>query len=155
MSILFCPRTFIAETLDHLRSAGDDRQECVVLWLGHRSNGRIDVVEAYRPQQTSLRNQFHIPTSAIATLMNHLRKDRLMIAAQVHSHPAEAFHSWADDSGAIVRHVGALSFVIPWFAKRTNVDSFLHDTALYELQPTNEWLEVSFSLMGSKCQITN
>jgi len=36
-----------------------------------------------------------------------------MVAAQVHSHPDEAFHSKGDDEWAIVRHEGALSIVVP------------------------------------------
>ena len=66
-----------------------------------------------------------------------------MVAAQVHTHPAQAFHSEADDQWAIVRHVGALSLVVPYFAKDTRVASFFDDVALFRLSSENAWCEVS------------
>jgi len=70
-----------------------------------------------------------------------LRKERLMIAAQVHTHPKLAFHSAADDKWAIVRHVGALSLVVPHYALRTNAVNFVQRTAAFCLNAENEWLQ--------------
>jgi hypothetical protein len=68
-----------------------------------------------------------------------LRDRDLMVAAQVHTHPHEAFHSAADDRWAIVRHVGALSLVLPDFAQKTSIDSFLNEAAVFRLSDRNEW----------------
>jgi hypothetical protein len=35
--------------------------------------------------------------------------------ARIHSHPAEAFHSRADDANPVLTHEGALSIVVPFF----------------------------------------
>ena len=67
------------------------------------------IVEAYVPEQEAEVDYFHIPPSGMMALMAHLRERRLGLAAQVHSHPARAFHSLADDKWAIVRHEGAMS----------------------------------------------
>jgi hypothetical protein len=89
----------------------------------------------------------------MASLKALLRKDRLMIAAQVHSHPKEAFHSFADDEGAFIRHLGALSFVIPYFARDSSVSTFLEEAALHELQEGNRWTLVPFEGVRARCQI--
>jgi hypothetical protein len=75
-------------------------------------------------------------------LMQELRTRRLMIAAQVHTHPNLAYHSTADDRWAIVRHVGALSLVVPHFALRTSCETFKKDNTVFSLSPRNEWLEL-------------
>jgi proteasome lid subunit RPN8/RPN11 len=153
MSALICPSTVVLETIDHLRVAGRSGRECIVLWLGRRSANSIDVQEARRPRQTAQRDRFHIPADEMAAIKAYLREHHLIIAAQVHSHPAEAFHSIADDTGALIRHVGALSFVIPWFASQISVSSFLANTGLFELQKDNTWLEIPFSSLDTKCRI--
>ena len=85
---------------------------------------------------------FFFPASAMEALQERLVRDRYMIGAQVHSHPHEAFHSVADDRGAIVRHGGALSLVVPDFGLRTTSNRFLADTRVYRLSGENRWVEV-------------
>lgn len=43
-----------------------------------------------------------------------LEPDELYVA-RIHSHPAEAFHSPADDANPVLTHEGALSIVVPFF----------------------------------------
>ena len=38
-----------------------------------------------------------------------------LFAARIHSHPADAFHSPADDANPVLTHEGALSIVVPFF----------------------------------------
>lgn len=38
-----------------------------------------------------------------------------LFVARIHSHPAEAFHSPADDANPVLTHEGALSIVVPFF----------------------------------------
>jgi hypothetical protein len=38
-----------------------------------------------------------------------------LYVARIHSHPAEAFHSRADDANPVLTHEGALSVVVPFF----------------------------------------
>lgn len=140
--MLLCAHSFVEETLVHLQQAGSVGVESIVLWLGVWEGDNIRVASVYRPQQTARRDQFLISPKEMTSIMELLREHRWMIAAQVHSHPREAFHSTADDEGAIVRHQGALSFVVPWFASKTNAKTFLRDVALYHLDAGDRWLEV-------------
>ncbi|MBV9762473.1 MAG: Mov34/MPN/PAD-1 family protein [Acidobacteriaceae bacterium] len=150
---VFCPQSVVDQTIVHLQAAGTAGKECLVLWLARRLDDRLDVVAAHRPEQQAWRDRFIVDAAEMASLMALLRRDRLMIAAQVHSHPKEAFHSFADDEGAFIRHQGALSFVIPYFARDSSLSTFLAEAALYELQEGNRWMLVPREGVRARCQI--
>ena len=153
--LLRCSRTSVDETLNHLRDAGLHNQECVVLWLGKRASSHIDVVHCYKPLQRAKADQFHIPPDGMTALQGKLRAERLMVAAQVHSHPEEAFHSKADDKWAIIRHEGALSLVVPRFASDTFLTNFLDQTKVFHFSERATWDEVPRSRVAQEClQIT-
>lgn len=139
---LLVPTRVVAASLDVLQEAGRLRRECVVLWLSRRGENEINVVEAYRPEQVTAEDYFQLPRASITALFDVLRTRKLMVAAQVHTHPEQAFHSVADDKWAIVRHVNALSLVLPYFAMNTRASSFLADSAIFMLSRDNAWREV-------------
>lgn len=132
----------VARTIDVLQAAGERKEERVVLWLGPASArpGATSVTEMYEPDQITDIDYFRLPPATLQALMRHLRAGRLKIVAQVHSHPGEAFHSEVDDEWAIVRHVGALSLVVPDFARWTTPTNFVDQAVAYELSANNEWL---------------
>lgn len=132
----------VRRTLAHLQSGGRRGEEVVLLWLGRRRAGSIHIEKLWIPDQRAGSDYFEIPEESMEALFQELRRHRLFVAAQVHTHPRQAFHSYADDVWAIVRHSGALSLVLPYFALETEVDTFVHDTVLFVLSPTNEWTEV-------------
>jgi len=136
------PAHVIDETLVHLQTAGGQDRECVVLWLASRQTENFQVVACWKPEQQADYDYFQIPESSMDTVMRELRMKRLMIAAQVHSHPNRAFHSRADDKWAIVRHEGALSLVLPHFALRTAKESFAKHAAVFILSRKNLWMEI-------------
>lgn len=140
--IVNCSSPLVETTLSRLREAGQARCECVMLWLGRRTGDYIEVVDAYRPEQISREDMFKIPRASMNLLYGELRRHRLMVAAQVHSHPKEAFHSRADDHWAIVRHEGALSIVVPNFASNTTTANFLDQTKIFQFSNDARWTEV-------------
>lgn len=144
MTRYICPRTVVADTLNYLKAAGRQNKECVVLWLAPRTSSpdAPPICQAYLPLQRAHEDQFHIPPEGMTALMAHLRAHALRLAAQVHSHPAEAFHSIADDKWAIIRRAGALSVVVPDFSSHTTADTFVDDAKFYQLSPDDRWLEV-------------
>jgi hypothetical protein len=141
-SSLLIPTGLVDDTLAFLRRAGDRKSEGVVLWLGRREPRGIAVTEAYVPEQEAACDYFRMPPSAMAALLKHLGNTGTFIAAQVHSHPQEAFHSEADDTWAIVRHLGALSLVVPYFARDTASDNFVRQVAAFRLSASNIWQEL-------------
>ncbi|TLM62280.1 MAG: hypothetical protein FDZ69_13190 [Deltaproteobacteria bacterium] len=142
MAIVTINRAGIEQTLDFLKQAGTQHVECVVLWLAKNLGGALDIQTVYRPPQIAKRDFFRIPQESIVELMTYLRQNRLMVAAQVHTHPGPAFHSLADDTWAIIRHVGGLSLVIPRFARATSAESFIRDAAVFRLSEDNNWEEI-------------
>lgn len=151
--VVECPSIVARTTVAILQRSGNRRHEGIALWLGRRTEDRIEVIEAYEPAHIAEADFFRIPPPSMQALKAHLRKTRLMVAAQVHSHPMEAFHSEADDRWAIVRHVGVVSIVLPYFAQRTSPDRILADAAVFQLSAQNRWLQVPHHYLDSVCQI--
>lgn len=148
-------KKLIAETLEHLQDDGRRGVEGVVLWLAENDDDRIRISEVYRPEQQASWGSFRIPRGSMAALLRHLRANGSHIAAQVHSHPEEAFHSPIDDEWAIVRHTGALSLVLPDYALRTSVENFASHAAVYELSATNIWEEVASTNVADRYRIVS
>jgi hypothetical protein len=126
----------LARTIDILRAGGARSEERVVLWLGPVSGIRepMPVTEVYEPDQIADIDYFKLPPASLRGLMNHLRGARLKILAQVHSE--------ADNEWAIIRHVGALSLVLPEFARNTTPANFTEQAVSYRLSGKNEWVRV-------------
>lgn len=145
----------VDDTLELLRAAGSSRHEGIVLWLGSDREGAVCVREAYVPVHTSGSDYFHIPPGGMDQLLNHLDSTGTFVAAQVHSHPFEAFHSQADDAWAIVRHCGALSLVVPYFAFGTDSKNFLARVAAFRLSAADEWERIEPSTLSRVLEIAN
>ena len=146
-----CPSTVVKTTLNHLRKAGQHHCECVVLWLGQRDGKVARVKDAYLPIQLAKGDMFYIPPVGLSALHSKMRRYRVMVAAQVHSHPGIAFHSETDDQWAIVRHTGALSLVVPNFASSVTVTTFLENTKVYQYSDDANWVEVVAAEIGISC----
>jgi proteasome lid subunit RPN8/RPN11 len=143
MTLLHCPAALVDATLDALREGGRDGVERVVFWLGRRrATGEADIVEIHVPEQEAAADYFRIPPGGMIAFMNHLRRSRLVLLAQVHSHPGEAFHSKADDKWAVVRHEGGLSIVVPGFAADVTAANFEAESAVFRLTSEDRWLRV-------------
>lgn len=153
MSKVICRHQHIEETLRHLREAGQRGNECVVLWFGRESATGIEIEAVYRPAQMAGADIFRIPPAAMREIIGILAQRGWMIAAQVHSHPREAFHSLADDKWAIVRHENALSLVVPYFAANTTAASFLRDQKTFKLTADNRWHELAVWEIGKWLQL--
>ncbi|MFM0356728.1 hypothetical protein PQR12_24810 [Paraburkholderia nemoris] len=138
MNSLLISDRLVARTVEILQQGGARNCETVVLWLGSSN----EVREVYRPEQIVDVDFFRLPGESVRALMGHLRATHQRVLAQVHSHPGEAFHSKADDDWAIVRHEGALSFVVPVFAVHTDSGSFQDDVAVYQLSAADKWERV-------------
>ena len=142
----------IQETVRLLQHATE--RECVLLWLGRR-NGKVQsIIEVFRPTQNASADYFEIPRVGMLELMERLRTQGLYVAAQVHTHPREAFHSQADDKWAIVRHQGAISIVLPYFAKNTHLRNFLTEAAFFQLSHSNSWVPVDSAALNNVIRIS-
>jgi proteasome lid subunit RPN8/RPN11 len=140
--MLRLPLSVVADTLAALQESGRQGCEGIVIWLGRHRDDDVEVIETHHPIHEARTDMFHIPPAGMRKLQERLRESRMFVAAQVHSHPGKAFHSEADDRWAIVRHVGALSLVLPKFGLETTASSFLEDAKVFRLNEANAWREV-------------
>jgi proteasome lid subunit RPN8/RPN11 len=145
------PNEILAHSLDLLAEGGKGVRECVVLWLGRRKVIEIDIERVYMPAHQAASDFFYIDRHSMNDLKTYLRTNRLVVGAQVHTHPGEAFHSLADDEWAFVRHEGALSIVLPSFALHTSPATFMEDAAVYILSPSNSWDRIQGLDLRQRC----
>lgn len=154
MRKLLVDGSVLRQTLAYLQASGQRGHEGVVLWLGAKTTPVAKVVQAYEPLHNSAEDFFHIPPEGMDRLLGLLGKEGWSVLAQVHTHPGEAFHSRADDKWALVRHLNALSLVLPYFARATTVANFLVQAATYRLTLDNKWVEVQPQELPSYLEVT-
>lgn len=125
----------------HLRRVGRDGSEGFALWIGQRSGTVFTVTETLIPVQTAHHSPYGVSVSVDAAEL--FRINRLLyssgqeLLAQLHSHPADAYHSETDDAYPIATMAGAFSLVVPDFAVRP---FSLAECAVYRLVPGQGWL---------------
>jgi hypothetical protein len=137
------PEAVIAETGQALAEIGEDGVEGVVVWVAREPVGRdVEVIRAVVPGQVALRSEeglaVMIPDWAVSELIYGL-EDGTYIPIRVHSHPQAAYHSTTDDLNRLLSHRGAISIVVPNFARdRMN----LGDCSVNELGDDFRWREL-------------
>jgi len=117
---------------------GDVGHEGVVLWIGKIDGDRCLVSETFVPVQETGPLFYRIPDEEVFRILQFVGDRGLVVPAQVHSHPQEAFHSCVDDERAFVRHENAISIVVPNFAAIPE-DKFAVMARFYRLHATSLW----------------
>ncbi len=141
-------------TLDYLQRSGQQGNEGVVLWLGPRTSPFAQITHVYQPLHHAAADFFHIPKEGMTALLEYLDQHSVGVLAQVHTHPADAFHSAADNKWALVRHLGALSLVLPYFARGVRATTFLSQAATYQLDSRNRWVQVRPDELNLHLEVT-
>lgn len=137
------PAEVLVSSRDLLAEIGVEGFEAVVVWVGRWSGPSLGEVEAvWRPGQVCRRSEHgvgvEVPGEAISALISALGPDMLVLA-RVHTHPGCAYHSEVDDGNMLVAHQGAISIVIPDFARdpielaRCSVNELRHGEGWTEL----------------------
>lgn len=113
--VLALPTTTLSETARILRTAGS--REACCLWLGTRSAGGIERVEAIAvPHQTNRPLNYAIDPQGMQAVNAVAKEHRWTLIANVHSHPGvDPEHSEYDD--AMMPSRKALSVVIPHYGR--------------------------------------
>lgn len=131
-------KDLLQETLDVLKASTN--KEKVILWFGKNNSC---VCEAFEPMQFAEYDYFEIPQEGLQAIIEKVKTDKIIVIAQIHTHPGRAFHSRADDVLALPRHIGAYSLVLPRFAIDTNIDNFLKKVSTYRLNNQGAWVKVT------------
>ena len=136
------PATVLTATIDALRGMSKGQRESIVLWSGRIvSEERARVVRLLIPRQNTGRLHFNVPLRERMQLIADLASANELALVQLHTHPQRAFHSEADDQLAIIKHVGALSVVVPEFGSRWTGD--FSETSVNIHEGRSVWRELT------------
>lgn len=138
-------RSVLAETERFLRERGERGVEAMVLWLGTvASETSAEVLGVQIPEQVAYRSALglavEIRREGLSRLIATLPPG-IFVLARVHSHAGAAFHSEIDNQNMVISHQGAISIVVPDFARapldlrRCSVNELRHEHGWRELSP--------------------
>lgn len=141
------PASVLSDSRELLRERGRKGLEAVVVWIGEVvDDTQARVAVAVRPGQIAYRSAagcaVEVPPEALSELIEAL-PDGLFVLARLHTHPTEAYHSEVDDTNMLISHHGAISIVVPHFARdplelsRCSVNELRHGTGWVELAPAD------------------
>lgn len=117
LSLYRVPARILAATVSALREHSAGTREAVVLWQGRiLTETQAEITKLHVPKQDTGPLHFNVPLRERLRILANVSAEDEFILVQLHTHPAEAFHSPVDDRLAITKHTGAISVVVPWFA---------------------------------------
>jgi len=129
--------------LDAIRVALDPEMraghEGIVYLLGRTDGDTALAVTAFKPDALTSRGSFSVDARAMAACVGAAGRYELQVVGQLHSHPAEAYHSDGDVEGARIRYPGYVSIVLPNYGRL--LPSF-HGAAIY-IWSAHRWNELS------------
>ena len=106
----------LAGTQQALRSCSGGRREALTLWAGRPVDGGALITHVIIPTVQSGYDRLDVPGAARAEVATFLRRERLLVFADLHTHPAQAFLSHADRVSPYSTLTGFHAIVIPDFA---------------------------------------
>ena len=131
MNKILIKKDLLEETLRSLRES--DTREKMVLWFGIRTEGDTKIEKVFVPIQESTALSLTIDEAGVGDVIREVKDTGYVVLAQMHTHPRGAFHSYADDTLAILSHEGAISMVLPSFAQSTTIENFFNQVAAFSL----------------------
>ena len=126
------------QTFATFRSCGAGERECKLYWVSPWDDPS-HLSEVIHPKHRSNGYGVTLDSDWISGLWLDLANRGLGVRVQVHTHPAEAFHSPTDDAFPLIHQTGFLSLVVPDFA--TGPVGFSR-AYLTEIQSDGSWSEV-------------
>ena len=153
---VFIPKEFVDAVYEEFRNTGQQGFERVALFAGEKKGVEFSVTHLLYPKQQLLRGpnglSFHVDGDELERIGEWLYQQSYSLVSQIHSHPAEAYHSEADDELAIITTFGGLSIVVPDYG--FSDQSFEH-SAFYRLLPDTGWTALSPIQISSLIKITD
>ena len=114
-----------------------------VIWSGTRDGDVFTIAKVHVPKQVSYKLDgglcVRIDGSELHRLNVWLYEAQQVVGVQVHSHPADAYHSDTDNAYPVATLDGSLSIVLPYFGRDDWESS---DIAAYRLEQDG-WNELS------------
>jgi len=137
MSSVVVTQDLIDRTFEIFRRCGGAELECVVFWTGPRDDASVND-DLHHPDHDSNSHGYAVDSNWLNTFFRDLYERGRSARAQVHTHPAAAFHSVTDDKHALVPAPGFISIVIPDFAQG---QIGFESAAMYRLSDAGVWVK--------------
>lgn len=132
-----------SDAFDFLRDVGHSHQEAFALWVGQVRLPACHVRQTVIPEQHAITVGNSVAVTVAGPELFRINKflfeNKFRIIAQLHSHPAEAYHSSTDDLFPISTQIGSLSIVVPNFAHEI---TSISQCAVYRLNQQPIWVEL-------------
>lgn len=145
---LHVPNHVLDPTLEFLADAGKAGYEGFVVWGGKvDDDNTLTFTSCYVPRQSAHKTDsgllVTVDGESLFRMNRAFYQQGEIAAGQVHTHPTDAYHSDTDDHFPLVTVRGALSLVIPDFARkaRQSIDRW----AWYRLVDQGVWAEAAAS----------
>jgi hypothetical protein len=97
-----------------MRECGQGRNECVVFLVERADTGVLEIVH---PVHWAAGGGYEVDQDWLARFAVRQTVEPLVIRAQVHTHPGDAFHSCIDDEWPMVGIADFISIVVPRFGQ--------------------------------------
>ena len=120
LPVLHITDTLLAETGRLIASFAADRDsEGVVYWFGFELGDKSVVTTLIVPDADTSHGCISTSPEVNAEVLSRIVGTPLALLGQAHSHPGNKVrHSWVDDRDTFARFDGAISVVVPYFARR-------------------------------------
>lgn len=103
-------------TQRQLRSLSAGTREALVVWAGRTCRGGALITHVITPETCARYDHLTVPSATRAELAIYLRREDLLLFADLHTHPTLAFLSHADRARPLSIRPGFYAIVIPDFA---------------------------------------
>jgi hypothetical protein len=138
-------RAILERTAEFLHRRGEEGLEATVAWLGRVvDETHAEIIDAYAPEQIGYASEdgvaVEVTQRGLAEMISAL-PEGVFVLVRVHSHPSSAYHSPLDDENMLISHEGAISIVVPYFARAgmelaaCSVNELRHGQGWRELRP--------------------
>lgn len=149
------PQQVLDDSRAFFQARGAEGYEGTGLWVGRHVGTGVQILRFFAPEQIAEADELgasvDLTPLAHYTLTDHLAADERFVV-RIHAHPREAYHSPRDDDNAILTHEGALSIVVPYFA-RDPIQ--LEKCAVYRYRRPLGWLRLNADEIRATFRVTS
>ncbi len=137
------PNRLFKKTIQQFQKAGLEFKENIAYWIGELDDkdaeiSKVIFAEDY-PKFKNSRCFAKVPLQSTFMIAEQIHKTNHILVAQIHSHPAEAFHSLLDNERPISHRRGLFSIVVPYFGREIQDFS---KCKIYEYLGSGKWYEL-------------
>ncbi len=106
----------LAGTQELLRSLSNGSRESLVLWAGRSTDRGAVITHVIAPEVEAGYDWLDVPSASRGEVALLLRRERLLVFSDLHTHPETAFLSVADQQRPFSTLPGFYAIVVPDFA---------------------------------------